>query len=192
VHALRDAAVLDIGCGSGFHLPRFAARSAQVWGVEPHHGLAALARERCRDLVNVTVLSGSAQRLPVPAASIDVAHARWAYFFGPGCEPGLAELDRVMRRGGTAFIVDNDPTTSTFGRWFSRSHPTYDVRAVDAFFSRHGWSAEHRAIRWEFGNRADFEAVVRIEFATEDAEEILAEHAGCQVDYAITLRVRHF
>ena len=67
---------------------------------------------------------GTAQSLPVPDASVDVVHARWAYFFGPGCEPGLAELDRVVRRGGTAFVIDNDPTRSTFGAWFRRGYPT--------------------------------------------------------------------
>ncbi len=184
--------LLDVGCGSGFHLPRFAAQAAHVWGVEPHSRLTSLARRRCQDLANVTVLDGSAQRLPLPAASVDIMHARWAYFFGPGCEPGLLELDRVMRRGGTGFIIDNDPTRSTFGRWFSRARPAYDTAAVDAFFSRRGWSAVHREIRWEFQRRADFESVVGIEFAPELAKRIVAEHAGCQVDYAITIRIRNF
>jgi ubiquinone/menaquinone biosynthesis C-methylase UbiE len=192
VRSWQGVDVLDIGCGTGYHLPRFAATAAQVWGVEPHADLAGLARRRCRALSNVTVRSGSAQRLPLPDASVDVAHARWAYFFGPGCEPGLAELDRVVRRGGVGFIIDNDPTRSTFGRWFTRAMPAYDPRAVDEFFSRHGWSAVRRLIRWEFENRADFESVVGIEFSADQAARILAEHAGCRVDYAITIRVRHF
>ena len=41
-----DATVLDIGCGSGFHLPRFAAAAASVIGVEPHPPLIRLARRR--------------------------------------------------------------------------------------------------------------------------------------------------
>ena len=48
-------------------------------------------------------------RCPLPDASVDVVHARWAYFFGPGCEPGLAELDRVVRRGGTALVDRQRP-----------------------------------------------------------------------------------
>jgi predicted RNA methylase len=28
--------VLDLGCGSGFHLPRFATTARHVLGVEPH------------------------------------------------------------------------------------------------------------------------------------------------------------
>ena len=107
--------VLDLGCGTGFHLPRFAETAATVTGVEPHPDLVALARRRTRRLPSVTVHQGTAQALPLPEASVDVVHARWAYFFGPGCEPGLAELDRVVRRGGVALVIDNDPTRSTFG-----------------------------------------------------------------------------
>jgi ubiquinone/menaquinone biosynthesis C-methylase UbiE len=79
------ARVLDIGCGSGYHLPRFATTATKVVGVEPHPPLVALARRRCRDLPNVDVRVGTAQHLPIPDASVDLAHARWAYFFGPGC-----------------------------------------------------------------------------------------------------------
>jgi ubiquinone/menaquinone biosynthesis C-methylase UbiE len=184
--------LLDVGCGTGFHLPGFAAEAAQVWGVEPHRGLARLAGQRCRGLPNVTVRTGTAQQLPLPPACVDMVHARWAYFFGPGCEPGLTELDRVVRRGGVGFVIDNDPTRSTFGRWFKQALPTYDARAIDAFFSRHGWSSLRREICWKFENRAEFEKVVHIEFGPEQAMRIVAEHPGCTVDYAITIRVRHF
>jgi ubiquinone/menaquinone biosynthesis C-methylase UbiE len=184
--------VLDIGCGTGFHLPRFAADAAQVTGVEPHRGLAAAARQRVRGVANATVRVGTAQRLPVPDASVDVAHARWAYFFGPGCEPGLAELTRVMRRHGVAFVIDNDATRSTFGEWFRRMLPDYDPARVERFFSRHGFHRRPLLIRWLFERRADFEAVVRIEFTPEVAEEIIGGHRGCEVDYAVNLWWRRF
>src|SRR4051795_8002316 len=132
--------LLDIGCGTGFHLPRFAATARTVTGVEPHPPLVRLARRRTARLAGVTVLPGSAAALPLPAASVDVAHARWAYFFGPGCEPGRAELARVVRRGGAAFVVDNDATRSTFGRWFRAAYPSVDPVAVERFWSSHGWS----------------------------------------------------
>ena len=61
-------------------------------GVEPHPDLVALARRRTRSLAHVSVLAGTAQAIPLPDASVDVVHVRWAYFFGPGCEPGLREL----------------------------------------------------------------------------------------------------
>jgi SAM-dependent methyltransferase len=186
-HDWAGQVVLDVGCGSGFHLPRFAATAARVVGVEPHPPLVEAARHRTAGLSGVQVLSGTAQQLPLPDASVDVVHARWAYFFGPGCEPGLAELDRVLRRGGTAFVIDNDATRSTFGRWFRRALPRYDPAAVERFWARRGWHREPLDIRWELGDRATFEAVVRIEFAHDLADALLAEHPGTGIDYAVNL-----
>jgi SAM-dependent methyltransferase len=193
LHPLAGADLVDIGCGSGFHLPRWRALGARsVVGVEPHTPLLELARERAAGDAATRVLDGTAQALPLEADSVDVAHARWAYFFGAGCEPGLAELARVLRPGGTAFVIDNDATRSTFGRWFSRAHPGYDALAVERFWARQGWSRERLTIRWDFDSREDFEAVVRIEFPETAAEGILAEHEGTGVDYAVSLWWRRF
>lgn len=195
MRAIRDwagLAVLDVGCGTGFHLPMFAATAHRVIGVEPHGTLVAAARRRTATLPNVEVRQGSAQRLPVPDASVDVMHARWAYFFGPGCEPGLAELDRVMRRGGTAFVIDNDGTRSTFGRWFSQAYPMIEASEVERFWTDRGWRRTPLDMGWRFERRADLEAVLRIEFKPEDAERFIASHQGTEVDYAINLWSRTY
>jgi len=189
--------LLDLGCGTGFHLPRWASSSfgtaRSVVGVEPHPGLVTLARRRCRALASVSVRQGSATALPLPDASVDVVQARWAYFFGPGCEPGLAELARVLRRGGTAFVIDNDAERSTFGGWFRRGFPEVDPRAVERFWSLHGWSRERLEIAWTFDSREDFESVVRIELPTTVAEQVLVEHPDATgVDYAVNLWWRRF
>ncbi len=183
---------LDLGCGTGFHLPAWARDAARVTGVEPHPALVAIARRRTRSLPHVSVLQGAAQDLPLADASIDVVQVRWAYFFGPGCEPGLVELDRVVRRGGTAFVIDNDATRSTFGGWFRRGYPTVDPEAVERFWSTRGWRRTPVDIVWRFDERADLEAVVRIEFAAGLADEILASHEGTEVDYAVNLWSKEF
>lgn len=185
VHDWSGRHVLDLGCGSGFHLPRFAERAARVTGVEPHADLLALAARRTRRLPGVTTLAGTAQAVPLPDASVDLVHARWAYFFGPGCEPGLAEVARVLRRGGTAVVVDNDGARSTFGGWFRRGYPEVDPVAVERFWSRHGWSRSPVTTCWRFERREDLEAVVRIELPPAVAEDVLAEHAGLEVEYAV-------
>jgi ubiquinone/menaquinone biosynthesis C-methylase UbiE len=184
--------VLDLGCGSGFHVPRFAATAGRVYGVEPHPALLRLAARRTRSLTNVSLLAGTAQAVPLPDASVDVVHARWAYFFGPGCEPGLRELARVVRRGGTAFVIDNDATRSTFGGWFRRGYPTIDPAAVERFWSARGWTRVPLDIDWRFDSREDLEAVVRIEFTPEVAADVLAEHEGTTVDYAVNLFWKRF
>lgn len=217
VRSWAGADVLDIGCGSGFHLPIFARTARSTLGIEPHPPLVAAARRRVRS-GNIPVhrghgispllqgeggsppevRDGTAQELPVADASIDVAHARWAYFFGPGCEPGLAELSRVMRRAGVAFILDNDATLSTFGSWFRRWLPRYDPAAVERFWARQGFTRVPILTRWEFTSPEDLARVVRIEFSPEHADRVLAElhdthgPATTTVDYAVNLFWRRY
>lgn len=185
--------VLDVGCGTGFHLPFFATAAARVVGVEPHPDLARIARRRVRGLPHVEVLGGTAQALPLPDASADVVHARWAYFFGPGCEPGLGELARVVRPGGVALVIDNDPTRSTFGEWFRRGYPHLPAPAtVERFWAGHGWARTRVDMGWRFANRADLEAVVHLELPTRFARRVLAAHRGTEVDYAVNLWSRDY
>ena len=183
-----EATVLDLGCGTGYHLARFATTAASVLGVEPHLDLLALARRRTRCLDNVTLHPGTAQAVPLPDRSVDLVHARWAYFFGPGCEPGLSELDRVVRRGGTALVIDNDGSRSTFGTWFRRGYPHLPPPAeIERFWAARGWTRTPVDMGWRFGSRADLEAVVRIELKPDVAEEVLRHHEGLDVDYAVNL-----
>ena len=188
VHDWAGEDVLDVGCGTGFHLPRFAATARSVVGVEPHGPLVLRARRRVATLANVSVVQAGAEDTGLPARSVDVVHARWAYFFGPGCEPGLAELTRVVRPGGVAFVVDNDATRSTFGTWFRRSLPRYDPDAVERFWVRQGWTRVPLDVTWQFDSAEDFARVLRIEFPGRLADEILAAEPGrTGVDYGVNL-----
>lgn len=194
LHPLAGAVVVDIGCGTGFHLLRYAALGAHVIGLEPHVPLTRRAAERVRATREgpAAAIAGAAADLPFASSSVDVALARWAYFFGAGCEPGLAQVARVVRPGGIAAFLDNDATRSTFGHWFTQSHPAYDPVAVQRFWSRQGFSAIGLDTRWECSDRERFEAIVRIEFEPPAADRILAEHAGTAVDYATTLWWRRY
>ena len=166
------AVVLDIGCGTGFHLPRFAAdrragdrRRAAPAAARPGPAADGRRPPACE------VRAGTAQQLPVPDASVDVVHARWAYFFGPGCEPGLRELSRVLRRGGAAFVIDNDATRSTFGVVVPPRPARLRPRCGGTVLGDAGLAAARRSTSaGSTPTRADFEAVVRIEFAPEAAD----------------------
>ena len=193
LHPWEGADVLDIGCGTGFHLPRLARLGARVVGVEPHLPLVTRARERLASLGQpASVLAADAESLPLQDTSVDIVHARWAYFFGAGCEPGLAEVGRVLRPGGVACILDNDVTRSTFGGWFRRAYPAYDPVAVQRFWDRHGFATEHLTIEWRFDRREDLAAVVGIELPPSVARVVLTEHHGLTVDYAVSLRWRRY
>src|SRR4051794_41885030 len=91
--------VLDLGCGSGFHLPRFASTAARVYGVEPHPGLLRLAARRIPGLPPGSLLPGTAPAVPLPGAALGGAHPRWADFLGTGGQARPPERTPRVRRG---------------------------------------------------------------------------------------------
>lgn len=187
--------VVDVGCGDGFHLPLFAATARTVVGVEPHPPLARRARRRVetvrpREASDIDVRIAPAQRLPLADASVDLVHARTAYFFGPGCEPGLAEAERVLRPGGTLAIVDLDATCPPYGTWMRADMPHYDPGAVESFFERHGFRSTSVDTLWRFHDRASLEAVLGIEFSAKVARRAARETPGRTVPVGYRLRLR--
>ena len=182
--------VVDVGCGDGFHLPIFARSARSVVGAEPHPPLVVRARNRVASLSNVRVVSGPAQRLPLDDASADVVHARTAYFFGPGCEPGLREADRVLRPGGALVIVDLDGAASPYGPWLCADEPRYDPAAVEKFFADNGFSLTRVTAEWRFERREDLESVLRIEFSAQVAERAITSVSGLSFPVGYRLHVR--
>jgi SAM-dependent methyltransferase len=184
----RERSLLDLGCGSGFWLPRYAAEAAAVVGVEPDPRLLDLARSRDG---GATVLHGSAEHIPLPDSTIDVVHARFAYFFPPGCDAGLAEVLRVLRPGGTLVVVDNDQRHGEFAQLLARSTwaaPQGAAAVTDEWWRQRGASRTDVMSEWRFQTAADLERVLRLEFPPEVADWWLAEHpTRSQLSYGYVL-----
>lgn len=185
-----DADVVDVGCGDGFHLPVFAATARTVVGVEPHPPLVRRAGTRIEHLPHVRVVAGTAERLPLPDASADLVHARTAYFFGRGAEPGIVESDRVLRPGGALAVVDLDATCQPYGDWMLADLPRYDPVDVSRFFAEQGFSCRRVVTEWRFERRADLAAVLRIEFGERVAERAVAATPGRTLPVGYRVHVR--
>lgn len=185
------ADVVDVGCGAGFHLPTFAATARSVVGVEPHAPLVERARKRLTGVGGAEVRMAPAQRLPLADRSADLVHARTAYFFGPGCEPGLAEAERVLRPGGVLVVVDLDSAGEPYGRWMRADVPQLDPPAIERFFDLHGFRSTAVDTLWRFDDRAGLDAVLRIEFSARVAERAVRQTPGCTVPVGYRVRVRH-
>ena len=96
--------VLDLAAGTGKLTEPLVARGLRVVAVEPAEGMREQLVGR---LPQVEVLDGTAERIPLPDASVDavtVAQA-WHWFDEP---VAAAEVARVLRPGGTLGIVWND------------------------------------------------------------------------------------
>ncbi|RJQ74379.1 class I SAM-dependent methyltransferase [Pseudonocardiaceae bacterium YIM PH 21723] len=184
----RGCEVLDVGCGAGFHLPVLARDATSVIGVEPHPPLVKMAAARIRDLHGVSVLAGTAQNLPLADSSVDLVHARTAYFFGPGCEPGILEALRVLRPGGVLAVIDLDITATPYGAWMRADLPDYKPTAVAAFFAEHDFTTEPVDTLWRFSNRDHLEQVLGIEFSPATAAKAIAQVSGLEFPVRYLLR----
>jgi SAM-dependent methyltransferase len=167
--------LVDLGCGSGFWLPGYAGEAAEVIGIEPDPRLIPLARSRD---ARVRVLRGSAEHIPLPDASVDVVHARFAYFWPPNCGAGLAEVLRVLRPGGALIVVDNDHLHGEFADLLVAANNTAQGSAeiTDGWWARRGAERTQVLSRWRFLSRADLELVLRLEFPDGVADAWLAAH----------------
>ena len=100
----------------------------------------------------------------------------------------------MLRPGGTAFVIDNDATRSTFGALVPPvACRAYDPRGGRAVLGPAGLGRERIDIRWDFDSREDLRVgrADRVP-ARRIADGILAEHEGTGVDYAVNLWWRTF
>jgi ubiquinone/menaquinone biosynthesis C-methylase UbiE len=100
---------LDVGCGNGAFTELFANRCApaSIAGIDPSEAVLAYARARPA-LRAARLLKGDAMALPFPDDSFDVAVMPLVIFFVPEPARGIAEMTRVVERGGfvTAYSWD--------------------------------------------------------------------------------------
>jgi len=106
LHAGRT--VVDLGAGTGKFTRLLALTGAGVIAVEPVRAM----RERLAELLpGVAVSAGTAEATGLPAACADavVAAQSWHWF---DAERALAEVERVLRPGGSLALVWNTYDTS--------------------------------------------------------------------------------
>lgn len=171
--------IVDLGCGTGFWLARYAADAAEVIGIEPDPRGRVQAEAAAAALPSARVLAGSAEHTGLPDSSVDVVHARFAYFFPPGADAGLAEVLRVLRPGGRLIMVDNDYRWGEFSGLLAAAatKPPRQIAAeVDEWWRARGGVRHEIRSELRFASRADLEAVLRIEFPAKVAGDWLARN----------------
>jgi ubiquinone/menaquinone biosynthesis C-methylase UbiE len=97
--------ILDIGCGPGGLLYAVRRRwpEAHVIGVDPAEKALEVAREKTPDGL---FLVGSAEAIPLPAASADVAVSTFSFHHWRDQATGLREVARVLRPRGFFVLLE--------------------------------------------------------------------------------------
>lgn len=171
--------LLDLGCGSGYWLPRYASTTLQLYGVEPDTSLLEAAISRTP---RAEVLHGSAEHIPLDDSSVDVIHARFAYFFPSptnDCSAGVAEALRVLRPGGSLVVIDNDQEHGDFADLLQVSNAA-DHQGPSQFIRRwwhaRGATTQEVMSSWTFNSREDLQEVLNMEFPQGTAQPWIEAH----------------
>jgi ubiquinone/menaquinone biosynthesis C-methylase UbiE len=186
-----DKVLMDVGAGTGFHIERFHQDAAHVVAIKPEPDLRIKLMQRIVDrrLTRTSVIGASAASMPLQDSSVDIVHARFAYFFGPGCEPGITEVKRILKPGGTVFIIDNDLRDGTLASWVRSAHQISDaaVAETERFWMDQGFAIERLKSCWRFECREALERVIHLEFSREHAAEFIDRFSGLEIDYNLLL-----
>lgn len=100
-----EAEVLDVGAGTGKLTRVLAQRFRHVRALEPLDGMRAILE---RVVPGADAQSGTAEKIPLPDASVDAIFAGQAFHWFANDE-AVAEIARVLRPGGTFALVWNEP-----------------------------------------------------------------------------------
>jgi SAM-dependent methyltransferase len=183
--------IVDLGCGTGYWLSRYAAEASRVIGIEPDPGIRAQAARAAVGVPRAEVAAGSAEHTGLADHSVDVVHARFAYFFPPGTDAGLTEVLRVLRPAGHLIMVDNDYRWGEFAELLaaaSRKPPRQVAATVDAWWRARGATRHELRSELRFTSRADLAAVLHIEVPPDVAAAWLARNptaTGLTYGYAL-------
>jgi ubiquinone/menaquinone biosynthesis C-methylase UbiE len=177
--------LLDIGAGVGDRTILYAQVADHVYALEPDPKALPVLRGRIKSsgATNVSVIPGGAAQIPLPDGCIDVAYATWAYFFGPGSEPGLEEVIRVVQSGGEIVIVQNYGHDELSCFWSSTES---ECENWPTWFEEHGFECEVVDTVWSFQTVDEALAVFEFLWA-ERARAYVLEQDKSEFGYKVAV-----
>ena len=103
--------VLDVGCGAGMDTliaAQMVGHTGSVTGIDMTPDMVAKARRSTAAMGagHVTIIEGSAERLPFDDASFDVVISNGVIDLIPDKDAVFAEITRVLRPGGRIQLAD--------------------------------------------------------------------------------------
>jgi ubiquinone/menaquinone biosynthesis C-methylase UbiE len=115
--------VAEIGFGSGLNLPHYVpAKVSRLIGIDPDASMLGIARKRLADFpLQIELIEGRAERLPLQDASVDTAVVTYALCTIPDPGRALREIRRTLKPGGRLLFIEHGRSAEPWrGRWQDR------------------------------------------------------------------------
>lgn len=145
IHALpRVKTIVDLGCGTGDLLPYLKEKAENIIGVEKSSGMLEEARKHYKkDEDRIDIRIGELEHLPLKDGEADVALTNMVLHHLPEPQNAFHEAYRVLREGGSFFIIDllphkDESMRQRFGDvWLGFSRETLEKWLNGSGFSLH-------------------------------------------------------
>jgi ubiquinone/menaquinone biosynthesis C-methylase UbiE len=147
--------VLEIGIGSGLNLPFYSQSVNEIVGLDPSPRLLEMAEEAARQSsVPVELIEGTAEVIPIEAASLDTVLTTWTMCSIPDLDKALEEVRRVLKPNGRLLFVEHGLAPEPHVAWWQdRLTPGWTHlsggchlnRAIEDVIKRAGFSIEQLA-----------------------------------------------
>ena len=131
---------LDIGCGNGYVLSRYAKEGADVYGIDITSTAIEISMKRFK-LMNLTgqFQQANMQELPFPDGTFDCVSCMGVAHHTPDPEKSVREMHRVLKPGGRLDFDGLPPKFGFFRVGFLSPKPCFKGKASDNSSTR--WTA---------------------------------------------------
>lgn len=135
--------MLDVGCGTGYHLERYRMRGFALTGVDGSGDMLQQARAVNPD---ITFHQSDVDRLPVADGAFDMALCIEVLRYLPDIQPCVREIHRALRTGGTAFVTAAPPLQANAYppiNWLATALQLKSLTALKQYFHSVGELERH-------------------------------------------------
>jgi ubiquinone/menaquinone biosynthesis C-methylase UbiE len=146
-----DSIILDIGCGGGKNLQRFAKRalSGKIHGID--YSEVSVKVSKKTNIKNISsglveICKGSVSSLPYEDNYFDLITGFECHFFWPDIVEDLKEVKRVLKPGSALFLIaetylsDNEEHVNQVKQWAEIGNfPVYSPKDLKNFFQEAGY-----------------------------------------------------
>jgi ubiquinone/menaquinone biosynthesis C-methylase UbiE len=124
------ACILDIGCGAGPVLVKLNPQQYRLIGMDYSADMLHLARINLgQQAQQVSLMQGECERLPLPAASVDIAVCLGVISYAESIENALHEISRILKDDGHAIVTYRNYYNDIF------MDPALWLKAIAGFFT---------------------------------------------------------